>query len=393
MKVNLNCQRLCVEPSCMRGVHVYMRELIHNYSYDSGIDYSLAFFDYKKERGNSYLLQKNLEAEKKIPRTIECNTLSYQDILKAYERNDYSYTACSYEDYLGESFDIVHIPDPFWLPHNINSKTIVTIHDVIPLYESTQADFGAHAIRMRSELEFIRDAETITCIADSESTKKDLIELLDYPEKKINVIPLGFETSKQYSEMDEKKILSKNKLEAKRYILYVGGVENRKGVSVLLKSYKKILSQCKGLKLIIAGRISSAYRDELLKLLVDMPIGSVELLGFVDNQTRDVLLKNARFFVLPSFAEGFGIPVLEAMQYGTPVIASNVTSLPEVGGSAAEYFEVGNVEQLAEKMEWLLKDDEKCRRMGVEGVNRCKHFSWEKMTKETEALYERVYNQ
>lgn len=393
MKINLNCQNLCVEPESIRGVQVYMRELINNYTYGLTMDYSLSVFDYRKERGNVSLLLKNLGKEKTIPRIIECNTLSYQEILKAYDRNDYSYAARTYEDYLGEEFDIVHVPSPFGIPHNIHSKTIVTIHDVIPLYESTQKDFGIGVLRRKDDLEFIRDAENIVCIADSESTKKDLIELLDYPEKKINVIHLGFETSKRLSEIDEKKILSKNNLEAKQFILYVGAVENRKGVSVLIQAYKTILTQYRGVKLLLAGRVVPAYREELSRLVSDLPDGSVKVMGFVDDTTRDVLLANAKFLVLPSFAEGFGIPVLEAMQYGTPVIASNVTSLPEVGGLAAEYFEVGNVEQLAEKMEWLLQDEGKCESMGIVGLERCKEFSWKKMAQETEELYKRVYNQ
>lgn len=271
------------------------------------------------------------------------------------------------------------------LPHNINSKLVVTIHDIIPLYSFIH-EFDNVREKCRQELIYIRDRKDTLVISDSEYTKKELISKIDFPEERIFVVPLGFETCNFGEEFYCTKV--NGIMREDKYIAYLGAIESRKGVLTLLDAFNLIAEKFDNIKLVLAGSVNANFA-ETFKVYMDVYKyrDRVILPGFVSDEDRNKILSNAEVFVLPSFAEGFGIPILEAMQFGTPVIASRTTSLPEVGGDAALYFEPGNEKQLADCLIEILRNDNLKKNLSTFGIRRCKEFSWKKTAKMTEQVY------
>jgi glycosyltransferase involved in cell wall biosynthesis len=168
---------------------------------------------------------------------------------------------------------------------------------------------------------------------------------------------------------------------AGKYVLFVGTLQPRKNIVRLTEAFSKL--EEKDLNLVVVGKKGWQYEE-----ILDAPKKynvekKVLFLDSVSDSDLFSLYKNAQCFVLPSLYEGFGLPILEAMQYGCPVITSNVSSLPEAGGDAALYFDPLNIEDMAQKIKMVLTDTNLREEMIKKGYNQIKKFSWEKTAKET----------
>jgi glycosyltransferase involved in cell wall biosynthesis len=180
-----------------------------------------------------------------------------------------------------------------------------------------------------------------------------------------------------------------------QYILFVGTLQPRKNITRLIEAFsclKPYALSLRSLQLVIVGKKGWQYK-EILKAPNKFGVADrVKFLDFVSDEDLPSLYKNALCYVLPSLYEGFGLPVLEAMKYDCPVITSNVSSLPEAGGDAALYVDPMNVQDIAEKIELLIRDEKLRRELIGKGRKQIKKFSWEKAAKETlKVLGEIVY--
>lgn len=283
-----------------------------------------------------------------------------------------------------------------WMPmHNIpflrrkNLKTVVTIHDLaFKQFPQTFPRADLFKLNLLTDLA-VRKSDKI--IAVSQSTKDDILKF--YPEisaDKIKVIYHGFDSElfkKEISEEEKNNALAKYNLKNKKYLLYVGAIQPRKNLELLVESfelYKK--KNGNDLKLVLAG--SKAWNwKKTIEAVKNSPqeknIILTDKVSFVD---LAVLYREACLFVFPSLYEGFGIPVLEAFASGIPVITANNSSLTEVGGEAALYFEDENSIQLANKIEEVLSDNNLREKMIKNGEAQMKKFSWEKCARETLAV-------
>ena len=175
----------------------------------------------------------------------------------------------------------------------------------------------------------------------------------------------------------------------KKYILFVGTLQPRKNIVRLIEAFSKIHHQ-QQLNLVIVGKKGWMY-EEILEAPKQYGIeNQIKFLEFVPDEDLSLLYKNALCFVLPSLYEGFGLPVLEAMTQGCPVITSNVSSLPEAGGDAALYVNPEDVDEIAAKMQSLVKDEELRKTLIEKGYKQVKKFSWEKAARETLKVLEEV---
>lgn len=232
----------------------------------------------------------------------------------------------------------------------------------------------------------------------SNSSKSDIIKEYDVPLSKVIVTHLGI---KGLSSL-KPHIYSMSELKAKygltdNYILFVGTLQPRKNIKRLIEAFHKLVS-VKGqvssikedLQLIIVGRRGWLY-EEILNTPKELEIeDKVKFLENIGDDELPLFYKNALCFVFPSLYEGFGLPVLEAMKHGCPVITSNVSSLPEAGGDAALYVDPENVDDIAKKMKQLI-GDEKLRKSYIEkGREQIKKFSWEKTAKETLTVLQEI---
>lgn len=248
---------------------------------------------------------------------------------------------------------------------------IITVHDMIhELYHMDK--------------QIIENKKNMICKADgiiavSENTKKDIIDLYNIDEKKIKVIYHG-------NSLHIK--CSTNPIIKEPYILYVGKRKGYKDAITLLYAFSEC-RYCKDLKLVFFGGGEFTKNEEECF----SELGLADYIQWVSGD--DIVLANlyqyAELFVYPSLYEGFGLPILEAMHYGTPVITARSSSLTEVGGDAVTYFEPGSKENLAECIDYLLNNNSKRREMSQVGIKREKLFSWDKSANEHIKFYQQFF--
>lgn len=290
-------------------------------------------------------------------------------------------------------------PDVLWVPlHNLpwlrrkKLRTVVTIHDLafkfFPDYFTRKDLFKLNLLADHA----VREADKI--IAISEATKRDILKL--YPgvkEGKISVVHHGFDAGlfqRDISKEEQQEVLARYKIRDTRYILYVGAIQPRKNLAVLIEAFEKIKKEHPEMKLVIAGA-RAWHWEETAKRIASSPFAEdIVETGKIPFAHQPALYRNAAAFVFPSLYEGFGIPVLEAFASSVPVILADNSSLPEVGGEAALYFEAGDSDALAAQLERILEDGELRSRMVEKGRERLKEFSWEKCARETLAIIRKM---
>lgn len=282
---------------------------------------------------------------------------------------------------------VYHVPRNTGVPFFSNLPVIVTIHDIIPhvfpkKYLNNILERIYYEIAIRVSIK--RSKKIITI---SEFSKQELINYYGVKPEKIAITLLAY--NRAFRKIHDAALLEpvreKNNLQGK-YLLAIGGSEYRKNMQRLINVYQKHFSRA--YKLIVIG---GKWRD------VDLPgkYASDKNIRFLTNIPEEDLIaiyNMAEVFVFPSFYEGFGIPVLEGMACGVPVVTSNVSSMPEVGGDAAIYFDPYNEEDMAEKISMVLHDETLRKTMIAKGLEKVKEYSWEKCAAETLKVYRNVLN-
>jgi glycosyltransferase involved in cell wall biosynthesis len=266
---------------------------------------------------------------------------------------------------------------------------IITVHDIAYLRLPNLLNTSRKIYKKNILQVSIKKADII--IADSYATKKDIIEYFGIREGKIRVIHLGVES--RFCPISNVEVFRlKNNIPSKM-ILNVGTLEPRKNVVSLIRAFKKLREKgVEGYKLVIAGEKGWLY-EEIFREVGHSDLNQeILLLGVVRDEDLPLLYNCADIFVYPSLYEGFGLPPLEAMACGIPVITSNTSSLPEVIGDAGIMVDPTDVNALCESMYILLKDKELWNRMRKMGLERSKLFSWEKTAEKILKVYDEVFS-
>lgn len=272
-------------------------------------------------------------------------------------------------------------------------KTIAFIHDLTtifyPEYHLLKNRFLYHQ-RFKN---IKKHADAI--LTNSEHTKNDIVKHLGINPDKIFVTYFG--THKRFRPVkdDLKLIEIKNKYSIKHpYICYLGTLEPRKNLSGLLKAFHFLKNQKKiPHKLLLIGKEGWFYKP-IFKQILDLDLSKdIIKTGFVDDDETPYLLNGADVFVYPSFYEGFGLPPLEAMACGTPVVVSNSSALPEICGDAAKYCNPKDPADIAQKILEFVSSEEHRKEFSKKGLQRASEFSWEKCAKETLSIYKKVAGQ
>lgn len=282
-----------------------------------------------------------------------------------------------------EKIDLVHFPY-FNVPVFYFRPFVITIHDLTHLHFDTGRAstlpyffYKLKRLGMRVVLKTaVKRARRI--IAVSKRTKREIIDNFKVDKKKIKVIYEGVDKN------------LKRKKETKRvvkgdYILYVGNAYPHKNLERLMEVFKEIKD--KKIKLVLVGpedffykRLKESYKE----------LGNVIFWGLADDEKLTSLYSGAKFLILPSLAEGFGLVGLEAMSLGCPVLASKIAVLKEIYGGAAEYFNPEDKEDLRDKIEKMRRDKKLRRDLVKKGRKRVKKFSWGKMGRVTYGIYEDI---
>ncbi|MBU1127280.1 glycosyltransferase family 4 protein [Patescibacteria group bacterium] len=282
--------------------------------------------------------------------------------------------------------DIFHSSD--WTQPKTKALKVTTIHDLAVLrYPETfpKRIISAH----KKRLEWVKK-EADLIIVVSESTKKDIIDLLKIKKEKIKVIYEGVnENFKPQGRNEIKRVREKYNLK-ENYFLSVSTLEPRKNLKTSIKAFNALNNENKEISFALAGRMGWG---DLKKMGVDKKNKNIKLLGFVTDEDLPALYSGAVGFIYPSLYEGFGLPALEAMACATPVITSNVSSLPEVAVDAGILIDPLDNWSLAKNMEKLLKDDQLRAKLIAKGIIQAKKFSWQKTAVETLKVYEEIFKQ
>ncbi len=298
---------------------------------------------------------------------------------------------------LPKNIDLVHYPyfDPFFLtlPLLQSIPFVVTVHDLIPLVYPKMFPKGLRGgIKWKIQRKALQRANRI--ITDSHASKRDIQKIIGFESEKIDVVHLA--PSPVYKRIVDKKVLFNVRQKyslPEKVVLYVGDVNWNKNIPGLLEAFSEISGDVKDVQLVLVGK---AFLNEQLPevQLINSKIRElhaekvIKRLGFVTDEDLAALYSFASVYVQPSFAEGFGFPILEAMACGCPVVASRSTSLSEIAGPAI-LVDPNNALDIAEGLRKILcmKD---ARELSGKSISWAREFTWEKVARQTIHSYERT---
>lgn len=289
--------------------------------------------------------------------------------------------------------DVIHDPtgvSPLALAkHQV--ATVTTIHDVfawsIPGYSSLLDDLIYKHWLTR------RDASTDAIITVSNQSRADILKYLRAQPDKIHTIPYGVSSKFRPLTAEVFEPILRDRFGIRRpYILYVGALTERKNIIRLLQAFANVREKCPDHVLVLAGP-RSWKQSPIESTIVELNLSDhVQLTGSLTDNELPALYNVASLFAFPSLYEGFGLPVLEAMACGTPVLTSNISSLPEVVGDAGIMVDPYNVEEISQAMIEIISDVNLSQELRQRGLGRASHFSWEETARKTVAVYEGVGN-
>jgi glycosyltransferase involved in cell wall biosynthesis len=283
--------------------------------------------------------------------------------------------------------DVYHGP-AFAAPLLKTCPQVVSIHDMTAHLFPKQ-----HSVHTRWYLRNLVPAmlkATDRVIAVSESAKADILNFGKVKDDKVCVIPLGVE--ERFRQIRDEKRLSmiREKYALERdFILFVGMIEPRKNLENLVDAFlaASLPQRC---DLVLVGSLGWGYSELLQKIGASNNKGCIRMPGYVQDTDLPALYSAATAFVYPSFYEGFGLPILEAMACGAPVITSSVSSLPEVAGDAALFVDPTDTKALASALQRIFEDSSLRQDLSRRGRQRSSLFTWQQSAEKTLAVYRRV---
>ncbi len=277
--------------------------------------------------------------------------------------------------------DLVHFCMP-QQPALYKGRHVTTFHDLTlaKTYNSDKNWFVYHSKQWVGKKIFKRVAKTSHhIIAISEYTKKELLAFVDIPEEKVTVI---------YEAADlQTNVVKPYKQPFKQFIMYVGQQSDYKNIKRLAAAHQQLLLQYPDLGLILVGKknTSTQINEEYF---IKKGYKNILFTDFIDDEQLNWLYTHASAYVFPSLMEGFGLPGLETMLHGTPLISSDATCLPEIYGDAAYYFDPLDISDISRAIDEVLRNDPLRLELIKEGYKQVKKYSWKKMAIQTHKVYQ-----
>jgi glycosyltransferase involved in cell wall biosynthesis len=293
---------------------------------------------------------------------------------------------------LPRRLDLFHSPD--FIPPRVGvTKRVITVHDLNFLLFPKFVDTDSHQYYTHQINSAVNEADHI--IADSHHTRQDIISILNVPAEKVTTVHLAANPIFSIPVAKEEIESTLEQLELPTsFILYVGTLSPRKNVLTLLESYYTLLQKTDvEVPLVLVGAKGFQY-EEIFSSIDNLKLTSqVRHFEGLTNRTLARLYRAAGVFVLPSFYEGFGLPPLEAMHCGCPVIVSNRSSLPEVVGDAGLLVDPEDIDGWTRAIQQVLSDPQEREMLSKAGISQAKKFSWQMTAKETVKIYHSLGSQ
>jgi glycosyltransferase involved in cell wall biosynthesis len=281
-----------------------------------------------------------------------------------------------------QDFDIFHPTyyEPYFLQYLQKKPYVITVYDMIHELFPQYFKPGDKTSAWKKNL--IENAGAV--IAISENTKQDILKFTSIDPDMVHVIHLGNPLDNR-NEPGQMNMIWDRVVPKKPYLLFVGGRGAYKNFDFFVESVSGILHKNEELQVVCAGSLPFSPREK--KSLEKMNLAHKVHYVKIDDAILKNLYKNAQAFVFPSLYEGFGLPILEAFSQGCPVILSNASSFPEIGGDAAIYFEPHNSESIVQALEKVLYNERYRQELIKKGSERSQLFSWEKTASSTKKVY------
>jgi glycosyltransferase involved in cell wall biosynthesis len=293
--------------------------------------------------------------------------------------------------------DLAHIPHIFWMPRHLPCPYVVTVHDVLEhLYHANNGSGLKRSLHLQLTRRALHGASQIFAV--SKYTKSEIEKLFGVPSNKIAVVYNAIDERflRGHASQPELQILAERYLVTYPFLLYAGRISPQKNLIRIIEAFSALKAelekenQVPDLKLIIIGDELSKHPDLRRTVIRSGVQNDVRFMGFVPIEMLRVFYDAAKIFVFPSLYEGFGLPPLEAMAHGTPVVTSNSTSLPEVVGNAAVLVNPENVFEMMRALYRVLLDQNLRDKMKQRGYEQAKKFSWDASARQLIAAYQNI---
>jgi glycosyltransferase involved in cell wall biosynthesis len=293
--------------------------------------------------------------------------------------------------------DVVHVPHLFWLPRGLKCPYVLTVHDLLEhMYGSRNASSVRRSLHFHMTRRVLRRAARV--IAVSQFTKNEIEKLLAIPDDRIEVVYNAIDERFLHGHATEadRELIAQRYLVNYPFILYAGAIRPHKNLVRIIEAFSALKSELQkegqfpDLKLIIIGDDLSSHPRLRRTVVRGCVQNDVRFLGFVPIEVLRIFYDVAKVFVFPSLYEGFGLPPLEAMAHGTPVVTSNTSSLPEVAGSAALLVNPENVFEIRRGLQRVLLDPVLRERMKQRGYEQAQRFSWTSSVSRILEIYREV---
>jgi len=300
-----------------------------------------------------------------------------------------SFIPIPYHLFCNTKADIYHFFN-FIAPPCVQGKVVLSVHDMVykdhPETTNNTVKFLLNANMEKS----LKRADII--VVGSEFTRKRLHHYFNIKQKRVEIIPNGVDFSEFNTEVNNKTLetVKKKYNISGEYFLYIGTVEPRKNLERLIYAYAQFAEKNANPPALVIGGAKGWLTEKIYSACKTVEVlerGEVIFTGYLPREEIPVLMHGAMAFCFPSIYEGFGIPVLEAMACGTPVITANVSSLPEVAGDAAYYVDPFDIKDISGGLDKVYKNSGLRREMSQKGIKHSKNFSWDIAAKKLIDLY------
>src|SRR6202163_1837307 len=293
--------------------------------------------------------------------------------------------------------DLVHIPHLFWLPRNLPCPYVLTVHDVLDhMYRARDQSGLKRSLHFYLTHRALKGAARIFAV--SHFTQSEVEKLFAIPAARIEVVYNAIDERflRGHATDADRQLLAERYLINHPFLLYAGRISPHKNVVRIIEAFSALKAELEkeelfpGLKLIIIGDELSKHPDLRRTVVRSRMQNDVRFMGFVPIEVLRIFYDAAKIFVFPSLYEGFGLPPLEAMAHGTPVVTSNTSSLPEVAGNAALLVNPENVFEIRRGLQRVLLDPVLRARMKQLGYEQAQRFSWTNSVSRILEIYREV---
>jgi glycosyltransferase involved in cell wall biosynthesis len=293
--------------------------------------------------------------------------------------------------------DLVHIPHTFWRPVITKAPFVITVHDLLDyMYRARTSNGLRRSFHSYMTRQAMHHAARIFAV--SNFTKRDVARYFNVPSEKIEVVYNALDETflRGHSTAAEQAMVRGRYQMESPFLLYTGRISPHKNVARIIEAFSALKGELAkegeypDLKLIVIGDEVSKNPDIRRAVIRSGMQHEVRFLGYVSIEVLRIFFDMAKVFVFPSLYEGFGLPPLEAMAHGTPVVASNTSALPEVVGNAAVLVNPENIFEISRAMQRVLTDQALRERLKAAGLEQVKHFSWQTSVRRMIEIYGEV---